>query len=80
LIARLLQEKGFQTTVTPATHDGGKDIIATKDAEGQQYVLLVECKKWVEGKVGIDIIQRAFGVKYINSADECMVCNDCKIF
>lgn len=73
LIATLLREEGFDCTVTQASRDGGKDIVAIRSGSGQEYILLVECKKWLAQNVGLDVVQRAVGVKYIEKADHSMI-------
>lgn len=73
LIAGLLRDQGFRADVTAATGDGGKDIIAVRDDSDREYLMLVECKKWLAQNVGIDIVQRAIGVKYIDKADHAMI-------
>lgn len=55
--ARCLQQQGYTTHVTKASHDGGKDIVAYKD--GRRYV--VECKMY-KGTVGRPIIQKLHSV------------------
>lgn len=47
------KDKGYKTKVTAYTHDGGKDVIATKG--GEKYV--IECKRY-KGCVGREIIQK----------------------
>lgn len=73
VIAELLRNEGYQVKVTPATGDGGKDIVAIWDKVGRSYVLLVECKRWLADNVGIDIVQRIVGVRHIDQADHAMI-------
>jgi HJR/Mrr/RecB family endonuclease len=73
LVAELLKDQGYRATVTLARGDGGKDVIAIRDEDKREYVTLVECKKWLKHNVGIEIVQRAIGVKYIDRADHSMI-------
>lgn len=73
VVAELLRNEGYKVTVTPASGDGGKDIIAIADRDGRTYILLVECKKWLAGNVGIEIVQRIVGVRHIDKADHAMI-------
>lgn len=74
LVAELLTDQGYETTVTQATRDGGRDIIAIKRLDwDHEYVLIVECKRFVERPVDISVVQRIVGVRHINRADFAMV-------
>ena len=73
LIATLLRHGGYEANVTPASGDGGKDIVAIRDRDGKQFVLLVECKRWLSENVGIDIVQRVVGVRHLDCADHAMI-------
>ena len=64
LIAAIFKNHGFRVELTPATRDGGLDIIAIEDSiiTGES-VHLVECKRYApEQRVGIGIVQRLLGV------------------
>ena len=64
LIERLLQEEGFDTKLTPATKDGGRDIIATKYEMGKPIVFYIECKRYGrENSVGVNIVRSLYGVQ-----------------
>ena len=73
LIATLIEGYGYRATVTPCAADGGRDIVAIRDEDGREYVLFVECKRYIAQNVGIDVVQRAAGVKYIHRADHSMI-------
>jgi restriction endonuclease len=72
LTAELLRHDGWSATVTRASADGGRDVIALRDEAGREVVLLAECKRW-RRPVGIDVIHRAVGVRYLERADQMMV-------
>ena len=61
-VAEMLEKKGYSVHITPATRDGGKDVIIAKQ-DFFSYLFYVECKKYApDHHVGIDIIQRLYGV------------------
>lgn len=62
VIAALFEKKGFSVTITPQTRDGGKDIFIAQDNIAS-FLFYVECKKYQPNNhVGIEIIQRLYGV------------------
>lgn len=50
-VARVFSAMGYQTTVTPAQKDRGKDVVAAKGNE----LLYIECKNW-RGRVDSDVV------------------------
>ena len=46
LIAEVCHRMGYKVELTPATRDGGRDIVATRYAETRSQVL-IECKNCV---------------------------------
>lgn len=63
LIAELLSRDGLDVHLTPATRDGGRDILAFHETPVGRLLYLVECKRHSHGKpVGISIVQRLYGV------------------
>src|SRR5579863_1302421 len=46
LVEYLYREMGYTTEITQLTHDGGIDVIATKDEPGKKEKNLIQCKKW----------------------------------
>lgn len=44
LVAAVFERNGYSVTLTPATRDGGCDVIATKNTDGIPIMLLIECK------------------------------------
>jgi hypothetical protein len=65
VVAELLAGIGWEVSVTPATRDGGYDILGvTTDASGLKTSWIVECKRYaVDNKVGVQIARQLVGVK-----------------
>ena len=62
VIAKMFEKKGFSVKITPQTRDGGKDIFIAKN-DLCSFLFYVECKKYAPDQhVGIDVIQRLYGV------------------
>jgi restriction system protein len=49
-VARVFEGLGFQTTLTPPSKDGGKDVILFCDATNGKESYIVELKHWRSGK------------------------------
>lgn len=62
LIASLYKHLGYETEVTPATRDGGKDIIAKIKREDGNEIVYVECKLYKTTELNINVIRSLFGV------------------
>jgi len=63
LVAEILSRKGYNVELTPATRDGGKDLYVAQKNDLGSFLYLVECKKYAPNQhVGIDVIQRLYGV------------------
>lgn len=64
VIERLFQNEGFETELTQATRDGGRDIIATKFEMGKPIVFYIECKRYgSKNSVGVNIVRSLYGVQ-----------------
>lgn len=64
IIERLFQDEGFETVLTQATRDGGRDIIATKYEMGKPIVFYIECKKYGRrNSAGVSIVRALYGVQ-----------------
>jgi restriction system protein len=61
LIEHLYDRMGYQTELTPASKDGGRDIIASISVPGRQERVLVECKRYAN-TVGVDLVRQLLGV------------------
>jgi HJR/Mrr/RecB family endonuclease len=58
VIAELLAKQGFKVELTPRTKDGGYDIIALLNYKQHNPLkFLVECKRYNDKKVGIEVIR-----------------------
>ena len=69
IVAEILDKKGYEVTLTPASGDGGFDIFpAWKEGLGQ-FLYLVECKRYVPpNKVGAEIVRSLHGVVQLQRA------------
>lgn len=64
IIERIFQNEGFETVLTQATRDGGRDIIATIYEMGNPIVFYIECKKYGQkNNVGVSIVRELYGVQ-----------------
>jgi RNA recognition motif-containing protein len=63
LVADLLNRKGYDVTLTPASKDGGKDIYAARRNELGSFLYIVECKRYsATHKVTVELVRQLFGV------------------
>ena len=64
LIFEIFKKFKMDVQLTKKTRDGGYDIIAFEDNFYTKNSYIIECKRFnSEKKVGIDIVQRLYGVK-----------------
>jgi restriction system protein len=62
LISELLDDMGYDVTLTQATRDGGKDIVASIKTECGEFLCLVEAKKYREDrKIGVSLVRTLYG-------------------
>jgi HJR/Mrr/RecB family endonuclease len=74
LIASLLQDFGFDTDLTKATKDGGRDIIASIINKVSNFLIYVECKRYkAENKIGVGIIREVIGVHNIHKPAKSII-------
>jgi restriction system protein len=60
-VAQLLEAMGYRTTVTPASGDGGFDIVAHRDPLGlEPPIIKVQCKRTLTG-IGAPDVQKLMG-------------------
>jgi restriction system protein len=52
---------GYLTEMTKPSHDGGRDIIATKNEPGKKEKILIQCKRW-QNVVGVEDVRALLGV------------------
>jgi len=73
LIAHLFEEFGYLVELTSQTRDGGRDIIAIRNAE-VDCKYLIECKHpRTEAKIGIATIRELFAVKVDEKATKAIL-------
>jgi restriction system protein len=57
-----LEQYGYQVETTPASRDGGVDLVAVKrDELGLESTLLVQCKNW-SSPAGPEVVRELNGV------------------
>jgi restriction system protein len=62
LVAELLHDTGCEVSLTKATRDGGKDILATMKTELGEFLCLVEAKHYREDrKIGVSLVRTLYG-------------------
>lgn len=63
VMSEIYQMLGYDVTRTPATKDGGKDIILCSKSALGEFIYYVECKKYSSKRtVGVGIIRNLYGV------------------
>ena len=74
LIAELLHDIGYQVTLTQATRDGGKDILASMRTELGEFLCLVEAKHYREDrKIGVSLVRTLYGTLCDYQASSAML-------
>lgn len=74
LLAELLADMGWRVELTPATRDGGKDLLAYLDTDVGEILCLVEAKKHRrDRKVGIDLVRTLYGTLCDYQANSAML-------
>lgn len=69
IVERLYSAMGYNTILTNAKKDGGKDIVASKQADGQRENVLIECKQYTK-PVGVEKMRGLLGVVSDNKANK----------
>lgn len=69
LLGELFSGLGFDVQVTPASNDGGKDVILTATVSGHQRTYYVELKHWLTSKPGPGPIKEFLHVSAIERTD-----------
>jgi restriction system protein len=63
LIARLLEDAGYSVKITPATRDGGRDILAVLEIPFGEILTIVDCKRFAANRtIGPELVQRLLWV------------------
>lgn len=74
LVAEVFSRQGYNVEITPATKDGGCDIIATKEIGGIPYMILIECKKYsARHKVDVQLVRSLSGVQSDRKANKVIL-------
>jgi len=73
LIAEIWDRFGYHIELTKRTRDGGRDIIAVRQAEAEMK-LLIECKRYAsDNKVGVSLVRSLYGVKIHDGATKAIL-------
>ncbi len=74
VIADLLTDMGMDVELTPATRDGGKDILAYMKTEIGKFLCLVEAKQYDKRRpVGVSLVRSLFGTLVDHQATSGML-------
>lgn len=74
LIAELLSDLGYDVELTPATRDGGKDILAYMDTPHGKALCLVEAKRYRQNRpVGVELVRTLYGTLTDAEASSAML-------
>ncbi|MGG0240533.1 restriction endonuclease [Bacillus rhizoplanae] len=68
----LFKKKGYDVTTTPATGDGGVDLIISRKINGRNARTAVRCKRYKKS-VGVSAIQEVFAGKHLYKCQKSMV-------
>jgi hypothetical protein len=69
LVAELLHDIGYEVTLTQATRDGGKDILASMKTALGEFLCLVEAKHYREDrKIGVSLVRALYGTSHGRSS------------
>jgi len=58
LLGEVFSGLGFTAQVTPATADGGKDVVLTANVTGQKRTYFIELKHWLTSRPGPKLIEQ----------------------
>jgi len=74
LVASILEDFGYDVTLTQATRDGGSDIIARVKSSITSFLILVECKRYSpDRKVDVGIIRKVAGVHSLKQPSKSII-------
>jgi HJR/Mrr/RecB family endonuclease len=74
LIAELIHDMGYHVTLTKATRDGGKDILASIETEIGKFLCLVEAKHYrSDRKIGVSLVRELYGTLCDYQANSAML-------
>jgi len=73
VVADLLADQGIHVEITPATRDGGKDIIAKYSTPIGDVLTLVEVKRYRRDRpIRVELVRQLYGVLYDHAASHAM--------
>ncbi|MBR0642671.1 restriction endonuclease [Plastoroseomonas hellenica] len=74
LVAELLTDLGYEVELTPATRDGGKDILAYMTTPHGKLLCLVEAKRYRRDRtVGVELVRQLYGTLIDADASSAMM-------
>jgi GTPase SAR1 family protein len=74
LVTELLRDMGWDVELTPATRDGGKDILAYLKTECGTFLCLVEAKRYrADRKIGVELVRTLYGTLCDYQANSAMM-------
>jgi restriction system protein len=74
LVAELMHDMGYEVTLTSATRDGGKDILASMKTECGDFLMLVEAKHYrASNKIGVSLVRNLYGTLCDYQANSAML-------
>jgi restriction system protein len=74
LVTELLHDMGYEVELTPATRDGGKDILAYFKTECGTFLCLVEAKRYrADRKIGVELVRTLYGILCDYQANSAMM-------
>jgi HJR/Mrr/RecB family endonuclease len=74
LIASIFKDLGFEVTLTKATRDGGRDIIASIRTKITSILTYIECKRYkADNKIGVGLIREVIGAHSINKPAKSII-------
>ncbi len=74
LIAELLDRDGMDVELTPASKDGGRDVLAYANTSIGRHLFYVECKRYSPGNpVGVKLVRELYGVLEAHKATAGMI-------
>ena len=60
VIGYLFTKMGYKTELTPTSHDGGVDVIATQSEPAKKQTVIIQCKRF-DGNVGVTDVRDLLG-------------------
>jgi len=74
LIASILRDFGFNTELTKATGDGGRDTIARIENSVTSFLTYIECKRYAsDNKIGVELIRNVSVFFYLDKPAKSII-------